>query len=233
MIVMWGSNARNAHPIFFHHVLQGRQQRRQAVRRRPAPLGDGAVRRSLARPRTSAPTSRCRTRSPARSSTPGSPTRTSSTRATTRLRRVRGVGRGLDARARRAGHRRAGRDDPRARPRLRHAPSRPSCAGRSASPSTTTASTTCSRSSTWRCSPATSAARAPGSTRCAGRTTCRAAATWARSRTSCPASRTSIDDVAREQVRGRVGRHDPARARAGTSPRCSRRWSAASSGRCS
>ena len=23
VIVMWGSNARNAHPIFFHHVLQG------------------------------------------------------------------------------------------------------------------------------------------------------------------------------------------------------------------
>ena len=22
VIVMWGSNARNAHPIFFHHVLQ-------------------------------------------------------------------------------------------------------------------------------------------------------------------------------------------------------------------
>ena len=37
VIVMWGSNARDAHPIFFHHVLAGRAQRRQALRRRPAP----------------------------------------------------------------------------------------------------------------------------------------------------------------------------------------------------
>ena len=42
-----------------------------------------------------------------------------------------------------------------------------------------------------RCSPGTSAATGAGAIRSAGRTTCRAAATWARCRTSCPDSRTS------------------------------------------
>ena len=121
MIVMWGSNARDAHPIFFHHVLQGGQQRRQAVRRRSAPLGDGAVRRSLARParrHRHRALEHDRPRDHPRRARPHGLHRPRHDR----LRRVRGVGRGLDARARRAGHRRAGRGDPRARPRLRHAP---------------------------------------------------------------------------------------------------------------
>ena len=37
LIVLWGSNARETHPIFFHHVLQRRPQRRAPVRGRPAP----------------------------------------------------------------------------------------------------------------------------------------------------------------------------------------------------
>ncbi len=37
LIVLWGSNARETHPIFFHHLLQGRPPRRAAVRGRPAP----------------------------------------------------------------------------------------------------------------------------------------------------------------------------------------------------
>jgi formate dehydrogenase major subunit len=44
-----------------------------------------------------------------------------------------------------------------------------------------------SQGSTMVISPATSAAPGSASTRCAARTTCRARATWARSRTSCPA----------------------------------------------
>ena len=113
------------------------------------------------------------------------------------------------------GDRRAGRGHPRARPRLRHAPTAPSCAGRSASPSTTTPSTTCWRSSTWRCSAATSGATARASTRCAARTTCRAAATWARSRTSCPGFQDILDDDAARPRSSRPGTARPAgRARA-------------------
>ena len=60
-----------------------------------------------------------------------------------RLRRVRGVGRGVDAGAGRGGDRRAGRRHPPLWPTPTAGPTGPSCAGRSASPSTTTASTTC------------------------------------------------------------------------------------------
>ena len=190
MIVMWGSNARNAHPIFFHHVLKAVNngaklfvvdpRRSETAQFADRWLGlhvgsDIALSNTIAREIIHAGLAHEDFISPRHE----------------QLRGVRGVGRGLDARARRAGDRRAGRDDPRARPHVRHAPRPPSCAGRSASPSTTTASTTCSRSAIWRCSPARSAATAPASARCAGRTTCRAAATWARSRTSCPDSRTS------------------------------------------
>ena len=82
MILLWGSNARETHPIFFHHLLQGRPQRRAALRRRPA-----AHRRRRSGPTagsasTSAPTSRSRTRWRARSSTPASRTAPSSSTRT-------------------------------------------------------------------------------------------------------------------------------------------------------
>ena len=61
----------------------------------------------------------------------------------------------------------------------------------SASPSTVRVRRRCWRSPTWRWPPATSDGRASASTRCAVRTTSRAPATWARSRTSSPATGTS------------------------------------------
>ena len=77
--MLWGSNAREAHPIFFHHVLKARPATaRKADRRRPAPHPLRAVGGSLARASTSGRTSRSRTRSRARSSRQVSPTRSSS-----------------------------------------------------------------------------------------------------------------------------------------------------------
>ena len=83
MILLWGSNARETHPIFFHHLLKGvhatargsTRSTRGARRPRSGPTaGSGS---------TSAPTSRSRTRWRARSSTPGSSTgRSSSARPT-------------------------------------------------------------------------------------------------------------------------------------------------------
>ena len=49
--MLWGSNAREAHPIFFHHVLKADEQRRAADRRRPPAHAVGAVGRPLARAR--------------------------------------------------------------------------------------------------------------------------------------------------------------------------------------
>ena len=83
VIVMWGSNARDAHPIFFHHVLAGVRNGARLFVVDPRRSSHGAVRRPLARACTSAPTSHCPTRSPGRSSTPGWPTRTFIERATT------------------------------------------------------------------------------------------------------------------------------------------------------
>jgi len=47
------------------------------------------------------------------------------------------------------------------------------------------------RWATFRCSPGTSDARAPGSTRSAARTTCRVPAIWARTRTCTPVTRSA------------------------------------------
>ena len=44
VIVLWGSNARDAHPIFFHHVLAGVRNGAQALRRRSTAHRDRAVR---------------------------------------------------------------------------------------------------------------------------------------------------------------------------------------------
>ena len=40
LIILWGSNARETHPIFFHHVLKGMRNGAKLARRRsvsPAP----------------------------------------------------------------------------------------------------------------------------------------------------------------------------------------------------
>ncbi len=191
VIILWGSNARETHPIFFHHVLAGVRngarlycvdpRRTSSARWADVWLGLNVGHRHRAvehhgprdhprRPGT--------TRRSSVGPRPGFEEYAASVEEWTleRGEAVTGVPGG--------GH-------PRAGPRLGARPTGLSCAGRSASPSTTTRSTTCSRSSTWRCSAATSAATAAGSTRCGGRTTSRAAATWAPSRTSSPASRTS------------------------------------------
>ena len=54
-------------------------------------------------------------------------------------------------------------------------------------------------------------ATAPASSRCAARTTCRAAATWARSRTGCPASRTSRTTTSRAKFEAAWGATIPPR----------------------
>ncbi len=72
------------------------------------------------------------------------------------------------------------------RRRLQH-----NCCGPSVSPSTTTPATTSSPCATSHCSPVTSADGVRVWSRSVVRTTCRAVATWARCRTSCPASPTS------------------------------------------
>ena len=64
--------------------------------------------------------------------------------------------------------------------------------------------------------------------RCAARTTCRAAATWARCRTSCRAARTSRTPSIAREVRARLEAPGSRRRRAGTCRRCSRRWSTGS-----
>ena len=78
LIVLWGSNARETHPIFFHHVLKGVRNgaRLYAVdprRTSSAPNGRTAGSASM-----SAATSPWPTRWPARSSRPGSRTASSS-----------------------------------------------------------------------------------------------------------------------------------------------------------
>jgi anaerobic selenocysteine-containing dehydrogenase len=67
LLILWGSNARETHPIFFHHVLK-------AVHRGAKLYGVDPRRSSSAQwadTSTSAPTSPWLTRSRARSSTPG------------------------------------------------------------------------------------------------------------------------------------------------------------------
>jgi anaerobic selenocysteine-containing dehydrogenase len=142
VIVMWGSNARNAHPIFFHHVLTAIDRgaklyvvdprRSESAQFADRWLGievgtDIALANTIAREIIHA----------------GLAHRDFIDRAPPSVRRVRRVGRAdtLDRRQRRSP----------ASPPTRSAswptptppPTRPSCAGRSASPSTTTASTTC------------------------------------------------------------------------------------------
>ena len=187
---MWGSNARDAHPIFFHHVLAGVRngaklyvvdpRRTSTAQFADLWLGlhvgtDIALSNTIAREIIAAGLVNTDVR------------RARHDRATTSTPRRWRSGRSSAARRSPASRPRRSASWPTPTPR----PTGPSCAGRSASPSTTTPSTTCSPSSTWPCCAATSGGGDRASTRCAGRTTCRAAATWAPCRTSCPASRTS------------------------------------------
>ena len=101
-IFLWGSNARETHPIFFHHVLKGDAQRGAALRRRPAPHAVGPVGRRVAGPRRRQ-RHRARQRDGARDHPrrPREPRR-SSTRATTGFEAYRATRRALHARVRRA-----------------------------------------------------------------------------------------------------------------------------------
>ena len=141
MILLWGSNARETHPIFFHHLLKGVHNgaRLYVVDPRRTSSAQWA---DTGWASTSAPTSPSRTRWRARSSTPACTTARSSS-APPRLRRVR--------RERRAVHPRARREltglPAEAIREVAHATRAPTArrsAGRSASPSTTTRSTTSS-----------------------------------------------------------------------------------------
>ena len=102
VILLWGSNARETHPIFFHHVLKGDPQR-----------GAGCTWSTRgARPRRSGPTRwlgldvgtdiALANAMAARSSHAGLHNREFIERATQRLRGLRGRGRAVHARARRA-----------------------------------------------------------------------------------------------------------------------------------
>ena len=51
LIVLWGSNARETHPIFFHHLLRGVRNGARLLRGRPAPDVVGRVGGRLARAR--------------------------------------------------------------------------------------------------------------------------------------------------------------------------------------
>jgi anaerobic selenocysteine-containing dehydrogenase len=179
LIVMWGSNAREAHPIFFHHVLKGLRKgarmyvvdprRTTSAQWADAWLGidvgsDISLANAIGREIIEA----------------GLVNEAFVDRATT----------GFDAYAAAVKPytlERAERDTgvpAELIQRLAHGPTGHRSAGPSASPSTITRPTTCSRSSTWPCSPGTWAGTDPGWSPSGARTTCRAAATWGRSPTS-------------------------------------------------
>ena len=150
LILLWGSNARETHPIFFHHVLKGvRNGARLYVvdpRRTSSAawadmwLGldvgsDIALANAIGREIIAA----------------GLENRAFIERATTGFDAYRG---GVEPYTLEYAERETGvpaDDDPRGGARLRAAPTARSSAGRSASPSITTPSTTSSRSSTSRC----------------------------------------------------------------------------------
>ena len=144
LLVLWGSNARETHPIFFHHVLQGLKKgtRMWSVdprRTSTAQWADGwlgldvgtdiALANAIGREIIHA----------------GLVNEAFVRRATTGFDEYKRHRRALHAGAGAGDHRRRRGPDPRAGARLRHAPTAPRSAGRWASPSTTTPPTTCSR----------------------------------------------------------------------------------------
>ena len=130
-----------------------------------------------------------------------------------RLRRVRRVGRGVDARARRRGHRRPGRRDPRARPRLR--PRRPGPAVLDARHhrAPQRRRQRASRSSTWPCCAATSGAGASGLNPLRGQNNVQGGGDMGALPNRLPGFQDVEDDCRPGQVRGRVGRRRPAAQR--------------------
>ena len=117
-MLLWGSNARAAHPIFFHHVLKGIHNGMRLVvvdprRTESAEWGDLWLGIDVGT--DIAPVEHDRARD--HRERPPAPHVHRAGHA--RLRRVPRLGDGLDPRARRAGDRRAGRRDPRGRARLR------------------------------------------------------------------------------------------------------------------
>ena len=97
LIVMWGSNARFAHPIFFQHVLKGHPQRRPDVRGRPAPHLDRRVGGELARAQRRHGHPAGARRSAARSSTRGCANQAFIERATSGFEEYAAAGRAVDA----------------------------------------------------------------------------------------------------------------------------------------
>ena len=74
VILLWGSNARETHPIFFHHLLKGVHNGARLFVVDPRRTVLGASGPTPGSGSTSAPTSRSPTRWRARSSTPASST---------------------------------------------------------------------------------------------------------------------------------------------------------------
>ena len=231
MIVMWGSNARNAHPIFFHHVLTAIHngaklycvdpRRSETAQFADRWLGlhvgtDIALSNTIAREIIHA----------------GLANTVVHRARHHRLRRVRGIRSRPGRSTRRAGHRRTRRRDPRARPRLRHGERGAAVLDARHHRAPQRRRQRRSRCATSRSSPARSVASVPVSPRCAARTTCRAAATWVPCPTSCPDSRTSPTTSPAPSSTPSGARRYPPRT-VGTSPRCSRRWSTTSCARCS
>ena len=228
---MWGSNARNAHPIFFHHVLKAVNngaklfvvdpRRSETAQFADRWLGlhvgsDIALSNTIAREIIHAGLAHDGLHRPRHE----------------RLRGLHGVGRGLDARTRRAGHGRAGRDDSRAGPHVRHGQGRPAVLdarhhrapqrrrqrARAVQPG---AADRPGRPLRRRPQPAARAEQRAGRRR-HGRAAQQAARLPGRRRRRRP-----------QEVRDALGRRRSRPSTAGTSPRCSRRWSAATCGRCS
>ena len=118
MVVLWGSNARDAHPIFFHHVLKAVHRGAKLFvvdprRTSTAQWADHWLGLDVG-------TDIALANTVARRDHPRRPGPRALRRAGDhRLRRARRLRRAVDARARRAGDRRPGRGHPRAGPRLR------------------------------------------------------------------------------------------------------------------
>ena len=204
VIVVIGANPTDGHPVFASRMKQRLRAGRQADRHRPAPDRPGAhaAHRGAAPPAAGA--RHQRRRRSTRWRTSSSP-RVWSTEDVRRraLRGLRRVGRvhrppGEQPGGARGDHRRPGRRPARRRAAVRRRRRTPRSTTASASPSTARARRWSWAWPTSRWPPATSAATASASTRCAARTTCRARATWARSRTSCPATGTSPTTTVRE-----------------------------------
>ena len=118
LLILWGSNARETHPIFFHHVLKAVHNGARLYVIDPRKTGsaqwadtwlgldvgsDIALANTVAREIIHA----------------GLANERFIERSTTGFEEYRRVGRAVDARGGRAGHRRPGAGDPRARARLR------------------------------------------------------------------------------------------------------------------